>query len=198
MNMNRWLGILSLIGGVAGVLLFVAFSTIGWAEPGTAVYQTYEMLNRLNAFIFLFMAAGWLGAFMVLEGNGRWAALVALIGTILYVVGTAAEFWLYSDLPYNPPNEGWTMRHTAFTTALIGNLVRDIGAMIAGVFVWRSGLWPHWVALILLLALPLDLFAFMSLGSTSLVSTLYGLVIGWILLKNGRVFSVQSLQDPLH
>lgn len=47
------------------------------------------------------------------------------------------------------------MRHTAFTTALIGNLVRDIGAMITGVFVWRSGLWPRWVAIILLLALPL-------------------------------------------
>lgn len=84
-----------------------AASKLVWVVPlATAAYQTYEFLNRSNAIVILFMAAGWLGAFLLLEGFGRWAALVALIGTLLYTFGTAAEFWLYSDLSYNPPNGG--------------------------------------------------------------------------------------------
>jgi hypothetical protein len=190
---SRWFGRLSLIGGIAGVLLVLAFSATGWGQPGTAVYTRYELLNRLMAVSLLFMAAGWLGAWLVLSGFGRWAALLAFLGTILIAIGTAAEFWLYSDLPYNPPNEGWTMRHTAYTTASIGGLVQDVGAMAAGLKVWRSGIWSRWVVIILLLSLPLDFLAFFTIGSPFLVSAVLALVIGWILVTNSRVFRVQSI-----
>jgi hypothetical protein len=183
---SRWFGRLSLIGGIAGVLLVLAFSATGWGQPGTAVYTRYELLNRLMAVSLLFMAAGWLGAWLVLSGFGRWAALLAFLGTILIAIGTAAEFWLYSDLPYNPPNEGWTMRHTAYTTASIGGLVQDVGAMAAGLAVLRSGIWPRWVAILLLLSLPLDFLAFFTIGSPFLVSAVLALLLGSILVTNGR------------
>ena len=45
-------GRLSLIGGLTAVLLLIAFTQTGWGAPGTAVYQTYELLYRLLALPF--------------------------------------------------------------------------------------------------------------------------------------------------
>jgi len=59
---NKWtkvLGILSLVGGITVVPLMIAFARTGWGTPGTAAYETYELLNRLTAFSLLLMAAGW-------------------------------------------------------------------------------------------------------------------------------------------
>jgi hypothetical protein len=85
------------------------------------------------------------------------------------------------------------MRHTAYTTASIGGLIQDVGAMAAGLTVLRSGIWPRWVAILLLLSLPLDFLAFITIGSPFLVSAVLALVIGWILVTNSRVFRVQSI-----
>jgi hypothetical protein len=189
MKRLNWIGILSLIGGVVGFILIVAFSITGWGEPGTAAYNTYELLNWLMAVALFFMAAGWVGVWRLLPGFGRWAALVALLGTLMIALGTAAEFWLYTDLPYSGPS----MRQTAYVTASIGGLIQDVGAMAAGVTVWRSDVWPRWVAILLLLSLPLDFLAFFTIGTPFLVSAVLALVIGWILVTNGLVFRVQSL-----
>jgi hypothetical protein len=189
MRFSVWTGVVCLLGGIAGLGLVLAFSLTGWGEPGTAAYRTYELLNRLMAVALLFMAAGWFGAWRQLEGFGRWAALVAFLGTLMIALGTTAEFWLYSDLPYSGPS----MRQTAYATASIGGLVQDIGAMVAGVSIWRSGFWPRWAGILLLLSLPLDFLAFFTIGSPFLVSTVLGLAVGWLLVTNGRVFQVQSL-----
>jgi hypothetical protein len=87
--------------------------------------------------------------------------------------------WLYSDLPYSVPN----MRQTAFGLASIGGLIQDIGTMVMGLSIWRSGLWPRWAAGLFLLALPLDILAFFAIGITFLVSAVFALVLGWILRK---------------
>jgi hypothetical protein len=65
--------------------------------------------------------------------------------------------------------------------------------MAVGLTVWRSGIWPRWVAILLLLSLPLDFLAFFTIGSPFLVSAVLALVIGWILVTNSRVFRVQSI-----
>lgn len=187
MKNTRRLAVLSLIGGALGTLLIVAFSITGWGAPGTAAYQTYELLNRLMATALLLMAAGWLGSWQALAGYGRWAALAALLGTLVFALGTAAEFWLYSDLPYGVPN----MRQTAFTVGSMAALVQDIGAMTAGICVWQTGVWPRWAALVLLLALPLDFFAFFVMGTTFLVSVVLALMLGWVLLTKSRNFGIE-------
>ena len=53
MTIKRWMGLLSLLGGISAVSLIVAFASASWGEPGTAAYRTYETLNHLTAFALL-------------------------------------------------------------------------------------------------------------------------------------------------
>ena len=176
--MRRWLGVLSLLGGITAVPLMIAFMVTGYGEPGTAAYKTYELLNRLMAVSLLLMAAGWLGARLAWPaGIACWAASLALIGSLIVVAGNAAEFWLFSDLPYGVPGNGRDLSWMAFS---IGSLVMDIGASLLGIAVWRSGLWPRWSAALLMAALPLDVVAFFTV-SPFLVPAVLAVVIGYLL-----------------
>lgn len=172
-SLRLW-GILSLIGGITAVPLLVAFSMIEGGSVGTAAYQTYELLNRLMAVALLFMAAGWLGVGQIVKGYGRWAARSAFIGVLIMVLGTAAEFWLYSDLPYS----GESMRQVAYSTASIGGWLHDLGSIALGIFIWRTRIWPRWRAVILLLALPIDIAAFFWLNSPFTAATVLALIVG--------------------
>jgi hypothetical protein len=190
MEIKRWLGLLSLLGGISAVPLMVAFAATGWGEPGTAVYQTYETLNRLAAFALLLMVPGWSGLFLALpRGYGRWGALVALVGALFMVAGNAAEFWLYSDLSYECCNA----RHTAFATFSLGSLVTDLGAMVAGIAMMRGGSEPPWLAALLILALPLDVTGFFLLSPFA-AAAVPALALGWwLLIVDSRVMSPSDL-----
>lgn len=178
--MNRVLAILGLLGGITAVPLIIAFYQNGWGAPGTAVYQRYESLNRLMACSLLLMSAGWLGMVLCLpKGYGRWASVLALVGSLIMVAGTAAEFWLFSDLPYS---QGSNLRNAAWSTFGIGSLILDVGATILGVAIWRTRTWPRWSAFVLMLALPIDFAAFFLLGSPFLGATILAFVVGFLLL----------------
>ena len=183
MKQEQFWGVLSLLGGVTAVPIIIAFATIGWGAPGTAVYETYELLNRLMAVALLLMTAGWVGMWRVLTGYGRWAALMALIGLLAIAAGTAAEFWLYSDLSYAVSN----LRQTAFSIVGVGGWLLNIGAMIVGTAVWRSHLWPRWGALVLLLAFPIDIAAYVLFNSLFTAAAILALLIGFQLLRNHKV-----------
>lgn len=174
MGSLRFWGILSLVGGLTAIPLLVAFSVTGWGAPGTAVYQTYELLNRLMAAALLLMAGGWVGVWRALAGYGRWAAILALGGVLIMAAGTAAEFWLFTDLPYAGENG----RQAAFTATSIGGLLLSMGATGVGLSIRRSRFWPRWSAIILLLALPLDMVAFFLLGSPFVTATVFALILG--------------------
>ena len=182
MKQTRFLGILSLLGGITAVPLLIAFTITDWGEPGTAVYQTYELLNRLMTGSLLLMSAGWLGLYLRNDRYGRWATLLALLGSLMMVIGTAAEFWLFSDLPY----AGQNLRHMAFSTFSFGSLLLDVGATAVGIATFRSHIWPRWSAIILLLALPLDMVAFLWLNAIFLTTAVLSLVVGYNLLKVNR------------
>jgi hypothetical protein len=154
---------------------------------GTAAYQRYELLNRLMAVALVFMAAGWFGVGQVVGGNGRWAARLAFIGILIMALGTAAEFWLYSDLPYN----GESMRQVAYSTTSIGGWLLNLGAMAVGSTIWRSRIWPRWSTIILLLALPFDIAAYFLLNSPFVTATIVALLLSWFLLRNDRPFKLQ-------
>jgi hypothetical protein len=187
----RVLGVLALVGGITAVFLIIAFEKTGWGSPGTAVYQTYEVLNRRMAGALLLMTAGWLGMVLWLpKGYGRLTAVVAFISSLLMVVGVAAEFWLYTDLPYAEAN----MRSAAFSLFSLSSLALDLSLTVLGISLWRSRLWPRWSALILLLALPLDLVAFFGLDSIFLASTILALVMG-INLNFTKQFPAQVRTD---
>lgn len=177
MNNSRFYGVLSLVGGLTAVLILIAFFLTGWDSPGTVYYQTYERLNRLMAVALLFMAGGWLGVWRVSGGYGRWVVSLAFIGVLITSIGTAAEFWLYTDLPY----EGGNMRQTAFTVVSIGGWLLIIGATGMGVTIWRYRFWPRWSAIIMLLALPIDIVAFFLLRSPFVSATMFALILGGLL-----------------
>ena len=176
--MRRWLGVLSVLGGITAVPLMLAFTATGFGEPGTAAYETYEQLNRLMAVSLLLMTAGWLGAWRAWPGGpGRWAAAVAFVGSLVVVAGNAAEFWLFSDLPYAVAGNGRDLSWMAFS---IGSLVMDIGATLLGVAAWRSRFWPRWSAALLMAALPLDMVAFFTV-SPFLAPAVLAVAIGYLL-----------------
>lgn len=176
--MRQWLGVLSLLGGITAIPLIIAFMVTGFGEPGTALYETYEQLNRLMAVLLLLMSAGWLGAWRAWPvGPGHWAASVALIGSLIMVASNAAEFWLFSDLPYGVAGNGRDLSWMAFS---IGSLVMDLGATLLGVAAWRSGRWPRWMAVFLMLALPLDVLSFFTV-SPFLASAILAVAIGYLL-----------------
>lgn len=132
--MRRRLGASSVLGGITVIPLMIAFVVTGFGEPGTAAYETYERLNRLMAVSLLLMSVGWLGARLEWpSGYGRWAASVALIGSLTMVAGNVAEFWLFTDLPYGVTGNGRDLSWMAFS---LGSLVMDIGVTC---WVSRSG-----------------------------------------------------------
>ena len=178
MKRVRWLGIVSLVGGGTAVPLLIAFYMIEWGAVGTAAYQRYELLNRLMAVALLFMAAGWLGVGQVMKGYDRWAALIAFIGVLIMAGGTAAEFWLFSDLSYTDQN----LRQAAFTAFGIGGALLDIGAMVIGIGLWQKKSWPRWSTIILLMALFIDLAAFIWLNAAFMAVAILSLTISYNLL----------------
>ena len=176
--MRRWLGVLSVLGGITAVPLMVAFMVTGYGEPGTAAYETYEQLNRVMAVSLLLMAAGWLGAWLAWPaGPGRWAAAVAFVGSLVVAGANAAEFWLFSDLPYGVAGNGRDLSWMAFS---LGSLVTDLGATLLGVAVWRSRRWPRWSAVLLMATLPLDVVAFFTV-SPFLAPAVLAVAIGYLL-----------------
>ena len=175
-NLLVWFGRLNLVGGILALPLIYAFSQTSWGSPGTSAYQTYELLNRLMAVCLLMMSAGWLGAFWSWPGGyGRWAAQLAFIGSLILVAGIAAEFWLFTSHPYD---ETASLRNAAWSAFGVGGWMLIIGAMVLGVAAWRSRTWPRWSAILLMLALPLDVIAFFWLDSLFLTTTILALVVG--------------------
>ena len=180
MKQMRWLAILSLVGGVTAVPLFIGFAITGWGEPGTAAYQRYELLNRVTAVSLLLMLAGWAGmALLWRKEDGYWRLWLPLVGSILMIIGNATEFWLFSDLSY----EGFNMRHVAWTTFLVGLLLLAIGATVTGIALRHNQLWPHWLAVLLMAALPLTVVV--SVASPFLGPAVLASALGWVLI-NGR------------
>jgi len=181
----RMLAAMGLLGGITAVSLIIAFSQTGWGLPGTSAYETYELLNRLMAFSLFLMSASWLGVVLIWPGGyGRYAAILAFVGSLIMIAGNAAEFWFFSDLPYG---SGSSWRNTAWSTFGMGSLLLDVGAVILGVAIWRSRWWPRWGALILMLALPIDLAAFILLGSPFVATAVLALLMGTLLLFVGDV-----------
>lgn len=193
MSGTKVFGWLSLIGGIATIVMVIPFSASGWGEPGTAAYQTYETLNRIMSVLLLLLSCGWLGLALAMpRGYGRWAVWLAVIGSLVMVAGNAAEFWLFSDQSYSVPLNG---RQISFAAFGIGELVMDIGAMVGGVSLWRDGTWPRPFALLLILALPLSMVTFM-MGAVFLGPAILSIGIGLMLIRAAA--SAKTVQAEAH
>ena len=177
MSRDRIPGLLGMIGGLFGLALSLAFASTGWGEPGTAAYRTYELLNRITSLALLLMAGGWLGlAWGMPKGYGRRGAWVAFIASIAMFIGNAAEFWLFTDLPYGDPTNARSLSWSAYS---FGSLVQVIGATVAGVYAWRTKIWPKFSAFVLVMALPIAVLTFVFLSPFFGPSVL-AMTVGWL------------------
>jgi hypothetical protein len=185
MTRQRILGLMSIVGGLIGIVLVVFFATNEFNYPGTAAYRTYEVLNRLIALPLLLIACGWLGlAFVVPKGFGRVAAWVAFAASVLMAAGTAAEFWLFSDQPYGVWANG---RMISFLTFSVASLILYISATIVGVRLWRAEAGSRFGAVIFIAAIPLYIAVVFTLNSNFLVPSVLALVAGWIVMRSPTI-----------
>ena len=150
---KRWMGIAGLLGGVSLISITLLMgNTFGY--PGSEEYQIYQTKNRLTSISLLLASFGFIGfypnRYITLPRAGKIAGALTAIGLTGMVVGNAAEFWLFSDLPYNQPN----MRNVSFGIFVLGGLLMGIASLIGGVVFWRLQNVPRWIALLLILYLP--------------------------------------------
>ena len=177
----RSLGLFGVIGSViAAIFIFQVGDTFGF--PGSSNYLIYERFNRSMAFflllqslaIFAFLSA----VFAKLSPFGQRLAAVMLAGWISMVIGTAAEFWLFSDLPYAEPN----MRGFSFSLYSVGSLLAGITMMILGIRILLRRTVEWYLGLVLMFYLPLNIALFIRGDSIFLTSAIVSAVLGILLI----------------
>ena len=138
----RWCGLAAMLGGVLWPLWAAAVQGIGFGEPGSAAYERYELANRLLPLALLPVVVGCVGLHAAQRRNYGWLGAagfaVALVGFALITVGSAGEFWLFSDEPYGQPSG----RDVSWTLFLLGHPVLAVGTALFGAATARSRTFP--------------------------------------------------------
>jgi hypothetical protein len=133
MKYQKLLGVVGLLGGsVALVSIMVVGDTFGF--PGSAEYLTYEIFNRSMAVLLALqtcsLIAFFIGRHEVLGKIDKRVVTIALIAWAAMAIGTAAEFWLYSDLPYPRTPADFNMRVAAFVLFFLGSLTAGVALLV--------------------------------------------------------------------
>jgi len=173
------LGIVGLLGGlVALVLILLVGDTFGF--PGSRGYQTYELFNRSMSFILVLQSCAILAFATAYYGKltnfGQNVLAVILGGWIAMAIGTAAEFWLFSNLPYAEIN----MRSFSFSLFSMGSLITGLSMLILGFSILRN-LGITWLfGAIFIVYLPFDIALFILNESIFLASAVGAISIALI------------------
>ena len=72
--------------------------------------------------------------------------------------GTAAEFWLYSDLPCGTNN----LRSASFTFFSVSSLIVGLALLVLRLKAFVRCTLPRWYAFVLMLYLPMDIALFIA------------------------------------
>ena len=118
----------------------------------------------------------------------RTVLLIALIAWIGMVAGTAAEFWLYSDLPYGEDN----LRNTAFSVFSISSLVVGLALLAFGLVTFIRHQLPRYYSIVLILYLPIDIAMFVTDQSIFSASALVAILIAGLTLRNSSALTVSG------
>ncbi|MAU00753.1 MAG: hypothetical protein CL608_26710 [Anaerolineaceae bacterium] len=176
---KKHIQILNIAGLLSGLVAVVSIIIVGdtYGVPGTSAYQTYESFNRIMAVLILLESCAIAAFYMqrqhlmgTVEKILLSATFVAWLGM---AVGTAAEFWLFSDQPYGANN----MRSFAFSTFSVSSLIVGLSLLILGLRYIRNSQFPRYYVVFFLLYLPLDIVLFFSGQSIFLTSALFSILI---------------------
>ena len=128
---------LLILGGVLWGGWYFGMEWVGWGEPGTARYERYELYNRIAPGVLLLLAAATQGAHRALgHRHGRWGAAgchLASGGLAVMALGSALEFWLFTDSSYG----AGSLRGLGWGTYCIGLLLFYIGTALFGAVLRR-------------------------------------------------------------
>lgn len=176
------LAVIGLLGGlVALVLILLVGDTFGF--PGSRAYQTYELFNRSISFILALQSCAilaFLTAYHDRLTNFEQGAISLLMGGwIAMAIGTAAEFWLFSDQPYAQIN----MRSFSFSLFSMGSLIAGFFMLILGFRILRGRRITWLFGVIFILYLPLDIASFIFDGSIFMTPAVGAIAIALITLK---------------
>ena len=173
------------VGLAAGSIALLAIVIVGetFGLPGSARYRTYESLNRAMGFLLAFEALSLVASYSWRPAGSRGAMkavwIITLAAWLGLAIGTAAEFWLYSDLPYGESN----MRSVAFSVFSISDLVVGLGLLTLGIMILRQKNQSQLLALPLIVYLPLSILTFVVGGSIFLAPTLVSMVLAVLVLS---------------
>jgi hypothetical protein len=173
---TRALVLVGLVGAVLALSLAIVGAEVSWGPPGSSAYEAYELLNRLSALPLLLMVAAPIGLLRLPgirdDRLGRVAAAGLLVGLAASVVGSAAEFWLFSDDPYAGP--GSLGRNVSFIGGyFLGSIVVLLSMVGIGRWSMRTGSIPMWAAAPLLL-LPVAFIILSIAGSLPYATVPFG------------------------
>jgi hypothetical protein len=122
-----------ILGGVLWGSWYFGMNLIGWGTPGSDRYQRYELYNRMAPGVLLLLLVGIQGAYRILHKRcNRWGSIGCYIisfGLTLMCIGSALEFWFFSETSY----DSHSLRHWGWNTYCIGLLFFYIGTAIFGV-----------------------------------------------------------------
>lgn len=149
-NLIRWSGPAAIVGSVLWVLWaggqLQGFG--GWDEPGSAAYDRYEFFNRLLPLTLLPVVVGFIGLHAAQRRSrgrlGTAGFVMVLVGVMMIIAGSVAEFWVFSDQPYGLPNG----RDASWTLFLLGHPILAVGTLLLGIATVRAKVFPRDVAML--------------------------------------------------
>ena len=129
-TLTKWCGLAAMLGAVLWALWAVVVQSVGWGESGSAAYERYELINRLLPLALLPVVVGFVGLHAAQRRRYGWLGttgfVVVLGGFAIILVGSAGEFWAFTEQGYAPPN----LRDTAWTLFLLAFLLAWLGYLL--------------------------------------------------------------------
>jgi hypothetical protein len=153
-NLVRISGLVAMLGGVLWALWGVVEQSVGWGQPGSTVYERYELINRLLPFVLLPVVVGFIGLHAAQRRSygrlGTAGSATVLVGFMVIIAGSVGEFWVFSDQSYEGAG-----RNASWILFLLGHLVLVIGTLLCGIATVRAKVFRQEAAM---------LFAVMGVG----------------------------------
>lgn len=185
-NYAKPLAAVGLLSGAAALILIVVIRDT-FSLPGSAEYLTYEIFNRIMAVLLALQTCAWIAFLMVqreaLGKFNRRLLMLALGAWAMMAVGTAAEFWLYSDLPYPNSPADFNMRTLAFAMFFFASLIAGMALLVLGLRLAESGTLHRLFVTVLVLYLPLFIVSFFAGLSIFTDPALASIMIAGLVLK---------------
>jgi hypothetical protein len=158
MKYQKTLGVIGLLGGsVALVAILIVGDTFDF--PGSAEYLTYEIFNRSMAVLLALqtcsLVAFFIGRYEVLGKIDKRVITIGLFAWAAMVIGTAAEFWLYSDLPYPKTPADFNMRVAAYLLFFLGSLTAGVALLVLVIRLFKRRIISSVLGVALVLYFPL-------------------------------------------